>query len=995
MVQKKRTIRYFLIALILVLVSTLTINQMGNPISNQSVGIREAEAKSVKADNNYNLSSIVVLTRVISYIRNYYYDPGRIKPEEMFKNALEEVARSIPSVMVDFDEEKKSVLVRVDTKTKEFSFANINTVWKIQYRISEVFRFLQPNLEKSIDPKDVEYAAINGMLDTLDPHSVQLSPKYYRELKMSTVGNFGGIGIQIGIRDGNLTVIAPIMETPAWRAGIKAKDKVMKIDGQSTINMSLDEAVSLMRGERGTGVKLSIERKGWTEYKDFELIRDIIPIRSVYSKLLPGRIGYVRVSNFQGNTVKDLKDALKKMKKRGDLAGLILDLRGNPGGLLDQSVKMSDLFLDSGTIVTTVGAGNERLEVNEASFLGTEEKYPMLVLIGRSSASASEIVSGALKNNNRAVLIGERTFGKGSVQVLYDMDDGSALKLTVAQYLTPGDVSIQSVGVVPDIELLPVYIEEGQIEFYSYENRRVEKDLDHHLTNTGTIKDNSFQSMRYLYDEKRDEIDIDSPPEDVHTGDYVTQFAYNLLKHLGNISRREIILQRSVNYLKEADASEDNKIIKRFKKLKVNWQNEDISTATTAKVDISTNVKGVIKAGTDLRMTLKVTNTGNKPYVRLRAISESDNPYFDGLEFFIGKVGAKKSQSSTAKVNLPKDLPSRADDVVFKFFCQNENPPATITKRFEIKGKKLPEFAYTFMLDDKAGNNDGLLQRGETIDVNMEIENTGSGPVVEGLAILKNTDNIKEVFINAGRVKFDTIKPGKKTRIKFTFQIKPELKLAEFPMEIMIMDTGMRVYMVDQISFKISPEKVMMPSDKNKAVEVLAGTAVYGSPDQSMPQIAKTDKNIKLKALALSGNWAKVSIGKKNTGWIYSAMPWQSVKAKKFATLPLIMSRRLPVITLSKESQKLYSDEKIVKIEGVINDDDHIQDVFILRNGKKVYFKSNKTATNPLNMNFSALVELEEGMNIIAIYARENEDFVGKKTVFVYRKKSTETKTTD
>lgn len=991
MVLMKGTVRFFLVFAILFIAFGSAVLLVDKTNSGDSVVISKVQAKSADEESNYNLSSIVILTRVISYIKNYYYDPQRINPEEMLKGSLEEVARSIPSVMVDFDDLKKVVVVRVDTETREFSFVNTNTVWKIQYRISEIFRFIQPYLEKSINPKDVEYAAINGMLDTLDPHSVHLSPKFYRELKMSTVGNFGGIGIQIGIRDGKLTVIAPIMDTPAWRAGIKAKDKVMKIDGQSTINMSLDEAVSLMRGEKGTKVKLSIERKGWTEYKDFELVRDTIPIRSVYSKLLPGRIGYVKVTNFQGNTVGDLKKALKDMKKRGDLQGLILDLRSNPGGLLDQSIKMSDLFLDSGTIVTTVGAGNERLEVNEASFLGTEEKYPMLVLIGRSSASASEIVSGALKNNNRAVLIGERTFGKGSVQVIYDMDDGSALKLTVAQYLTPGDVSIQSVGVVPDIELLPVYIDKGRVEFYSYENRRAEKDLDHHLDNQGTIKDKSFESMHYLYDEKRDEIDIDAPPDQVHTEDYSTQFAYKLLKHLGNISRREIILQRSVNYLKEADTTENEKLIKRFAKFNINWKDDKIKQHTEARIDIHSNLKGAIPAGSDLKLTVKVTNTGKVPFVRLRAITESDNPYFDGLEFFVGRIEPGKSESYTANVSIPKDMPSRADDVVFKFFSTNEKAPGNITKVFEIESEKLPEFAYTFSLNDEKGNGDGCLQRGESIDINLEIENIGNGEVIEGLAILKNVDNIKEVFINAGRVKFDPIKPGKRAKVTFSFHIDKSLEKSEFPMEIMIMDTDLRVYLMDQVNFMIKPEMPITKAKPNQVVEILAETPVFGCPDQSMPQIAKTSKKTGLKLVAISGNWAKVDIGKKQYGWVFSNAAWKPKNSKKSSGLSMTMFRKLPRIILSKDSEKLYSNDKIVKIEGEIKDDNHIQDVYILRNGKKVYFKSNKTATNPLKMNFSALIELEEGSNMITIFARENEDFVGRKSIFVYRKKSEQT----
>ena len=206
----------------------------------------KVEAKAKNAD--YDLSSIVILTKVVSYIKNNYYDPKRVQPQKMFISALQEVSRNVASVLVDFNETEKSVVVRVGDKSQKFSYKDIDSPWDIQYRISEIFRFMQPNFEEYVDPKEVEYAAINGMLDTLDPHSTHISPRGYSELKISTVGNFGGLGIQIGIREGELTIISPIDGTPASRAGLKSLDTIVRIDDQSTVNMGLDEAVNLMRG---------------------------------------------------------------------------------------------------------------------------------------------------------------------------------------------------------------------------------------------------------------------------------------------------------------------------------------------------------------------------------------------------------------------------------------------------------------------------------------------------------------------------------------------------------------------------------------------------------------------------------------------------------------------------------------------------------------------------------------------------------------------------
>ena len=463
-----------------------------------------AQAK-INESASYDLSSVVVLTRAVSYIRNYYYDPSRINPKEMLIGALEGVAMYVPSVMIRNDEKTESVTVFIDKQRQDFSYAQDTSIWDVQYRISEIFAFLQPYLDREIDKKEVEYAAINGMLNSLDPHSIHMLPKIYTEMRYSTSGKFGGLGILISVREGNLTVISPLEDTPAWKAGIKSLDHIVTIDGQSTVNMNLEEAVNMMRGDPGTPCKLTIMRKGFANPQAFTVVRDIIKIKSVdKSMMLPGKIGYLAVNSFSHTTQKEAKAVLDRFhKEQGKLAGLVLDMRGNPGGVLDAAIELSDLFLSEGVIVSTTGGRHDLREESKAGRLGTEPDYPIVVLIDSGSASASEIVSGALKNNDRAVVIGERSFGKGSVQQLYEMADQSALKLTIAQYLTPGDVSIQSVGITPDLELTPIFIDEKGIEFYSSDRARRETDLDHHLTNEErVVQERPFERIRYLWDKK-------------------------------------------------------------------------------------------------------------------------------------------------------------------------------------------------------------------------------------------------------------------------------------------------------------------------------------------------------------------------------------------------------------------------------------------------------------------------------------------------------------
>jgi len=330
--------------------------------------------------------------------------------------------------------------------------AGTKEVYKNIEVLSEVLHKIEKNYVKDTDPQDVLYGAIKGMVKTLDPHSHFMSPEEYKELMVETKGKFSGVGIEIAIKNNVLTVISPIEGTPAFKAGIKAGDQIIMVEGKSTKDLSIMDAVKLIRGPKGSKIKLTIRRKEVEKPIDFMITRDVIPIKSVRSFFLPFDIGYIRISNFQGNTSKDLSKALEDMENKKALKGLILDLRNNPGGLLSQAVEVADDFLDSGLIVSIKGRDKKEVE-SVAHKNGKSRKYPMIVLVNEGSASASEIVAGALQDNKRALILGSTTFGKGSVQTLFPLSDGSGLRLTTAIYYTPSGRSIQASGIEPDIKV--------------------------------------------------------------------------------------------------------------------------------------------------------------------------------------------------------------------------------------------------------------------------------------------------------------------------------------------------------------------------------------------------------------------------------------------------------------------------------------------------------------------------------------------------------------
>ena len=343
---------------------------------------------------------------------------------------------------------------------------------------SDVIELIEREYVDEVDTNELIQNAIQGMVQSLDPHSSLLPPDAFQDLQIDTKGKFTGIGIHITMQDGFVTVISPIEDTPAYKAGIKARDRIIKVDGKPA--KDLREAVNMMRGPKGTKVKVTILREGLKKPLEFDLVRDIIPVKSVKSITLKPGYGYIRLSNFTGTTTTELERALTKLESTNEpLKGLILDLRNNGGGLLNQSIQVSDLFLDDGKILSIKGRNDKNTKDFSASPSSVQRNYPMVVLINGGSASASEIVAGALQDQKRALILGTTSFGKGSVQTVETLRDGSGLKLTIARYFTPNGRSIQAKGIEPDIFLKHRIIDPEEIK----ENEELlkEKDLLNHL----------------------------------------------------------------------------------------------------------------------------------------------------------------------------------------------------------------------------------------------------------------------------------------------------------------------------------------------------------------------------------------------------------------------------------------------------------------------------------------------------------------------------------
>ena len=354
-------------------------------------------------------------------------------------------------------------------------------------RFSMILDMVESNYVEEKERKEIVDGAIKGMLQSLDPHSVYLSPEEYNEMMESNTGEFFGIGIEISSENGQVTIVAPIEDTPADRAGLKSGDLILAVDGRPTQDMSSQETVSSIRGPKGTTVELLVMSKGSNTPRTVKIIRDAIPMTSVKMRELENGYYWIRITRFIGRTNEELSEALRAAAKKGEIKGIVLDMRNNPGGLLDQSIYVSDMFLNDGLIVSVRGRTAKANRTYSAHAQAGDVVAPMVVLINSGSASAAEIVAGALKDHNRALLVGERTFGKASVQDVIALPDGSGIKLTVARYYTPSGLSIQADGIAPDIEMPFEAPAEKDPNSPSWQIR--EQNLARHLENENGSKD--------------------------------------------------------------------------------------------------------------------------------------------------------------------------------------------------------------------------------------------------------------------------------------------------------------------------------------------------------------------------------------------------------------------------------------------------------------------------------------------------------------------------
>jgi carboxyl-terminal processing protease len=965
-----------------------------------------------------------VLDWTLWNVSKYYVESQRVDPSAMAMAGLEALESAIPEVLVQ-PAGAGSVKVRVGTTEREFE-ADANALWAVGPQVREVFSFINDHAELSADEqREAEFAIVEGVLSTLDPHTNLLRPDAYEDMRTNTSGHFGGLGIEVGIREGEITVIRVLPGNPAGKAGMKAGDRIVQIDDESTVTMTLNEAVGLMRGPAGSEIIVYVRREGLEKPKKFVIERAIIKLDSVVGEILPGKdaqgnpvkVGLVQISrNFAQTTGKELRDKLAEFEKAG-VTGIVLDMRDNPGGLLNAAVEVADAFLDTGTIVATVGESSPRDE-SKADAHYQFADVPLVVLVDQGSASATEIVAGALRNLDRAVIVGRRTFGKGSVQVLHDRrvaDTELALKLTVAQYLTPGDVSIQSVGVSPDLETVPVFIGDEYLAYYGRKRFDLvrEESLSSHLESNKAKQQAITAGPLYFLQQgsigsgNEDEIptrveleEDDGKRVDMLLQDPELRMARDLAIWAPS-SRRSDILAKLPQFMQEQAKLEDARIAKSLTKKGIDWSTGPAPEGDAKPVlamKLSTDKPNhTIRGGEHGVLTVELTNTGDAPAYRVRAISDSDYNYFDERELLFGKIMPGETKTATLKLLVSAHELSRVDRIDFHVFSQQGAALEQGTRTWidvAAEGISRPGFAYGYqVLDDPSfggkisGNGDGLLQVGERVQLRVWVQNSGPGDARDARVQLRNGSG-DAVFLHEGRAKIGELAVGKSDFVDLDFEVQKATRDVE--LQLTVSDNKIGEYVTEEIVFPISAP---LSFDSSKqGVEAKAAIDLYAGPDASAPVIATADAGARFASLGSAGGWHKIQLAKGQLAYakqdsldVGGSAPRRPGKAEVvYAVSP-------PRIELADIPGQTAAET--IQVSGTALDGEQVRDVYVTvynpsRNlfgsAEKVYYEASQDPTSG-RLEFSADVPLQPGNNIIDIYARENDQVTGVERMWVLR----------
>jgi carboxyl-terminal processing protease len=909
-----------------------------------------------------------------------YFDLDRVRPRPLVERALSQLELSADEIYIEaLEESRPYVAMHVDDKVKVLNLNSLRTRRDSVELLESVFRFLERHYHGDSPLNDLRYTAVNGYLSGIDPHTVVFPPANFDEFRSHIDGEISGVGMLVGQNKlGRLQVSQVLPATPAERAGFHRADLIVKIGEESTINMTVQEAVDRIRGKRGTDVVLTVRRAKKDADGEFETIpitvtRDRVEIKSVESKLLDpetkelgaekplGGIGYVKVAQFDKNTTRALRENLARLERQngGPLQGLVIDLRGNSGGLLNQAIAMSDTFLREGDIVVTA-TKNDQLERTAARNDRIEPDYPIILLSDRGSASGAEIVLGALQKNGRGLVLGTRSFGKGSVQQLHPLDYEAQLKITVSEYLIPGDISIQENGVVPDIEAEEAILDADYTDIFATEDEFGEQSYDTHIVSKYKKDEIARFRLRYLGASVPRDIDPDEPTERElfilgelrPEKDSLIRMAWSLFRYTTKPFRPSAIFADHGKELEALKAKFEDDIVARLAELGVDWSSAPEGATDTKPDDLALEVdhEFIEEPSKDpedpisvpkLVVRARLSNKGATPAFRLKAIVRSDYYVLRDHEFLFGQVAPGETVERTRKIQLPY-YPNRQKSLL----SLDVSGPNLVTlisaeREIELRSRPEPAFAYSATLVGSDGQPRTKLDLGDDWVLEVDIRNIGGGTAHKGVAILRNETG-PEVFLKNGRIEFTALEPESSTKLRFQF----DTRTVEQPKE------GIGAFFGSDTEPKPPSavyefELIVVDSHSNESISRRLSITRSGEKGPDFP----------------NGELCRVPNVEFQIAATVEGKPTSDVLSTTASEVQLVAKVRADTDGVKAWVTSLPLSEK-----------DRVPD--------KVYFQG---SDGKQELDFKTTVPLLPGLNVISVTAKDQRGILGRRTVIVRR----------
>ena len=891
---------------------------------------------------------------------SHFYDKDTY--ENIFLKGIDSINLFSENILVEITRKSRRNLelaVNIEDKKEILNLRNNKNIRDVARNLSLIIEFLKEKNYIEDENKQLGYIVANTILQEIDEYSSIIRPEILEQFLIESKGSFGGLGIVIGIRDERLTIISPIEDTPAFKAGIKANDVIQRIEDFDTEGYSLEQAIKLLRGEKGTPVTIYIERANIADLIRFDITRDIINIESIKSRKLKKNIGYIKVNSFQSNTYNQFLESLRSLRSEG-IYSLILDLRGNPGGLFDQALKISNIFLEKKLIVSTKSK-NKQMNINFFSNPLDIPKFdgPLIVLVDGGSASASEIVIGAIKNNQRGLILGEKTFGKGTIQEVYKQDDGSAIKLTIAEYLNPQDYRVHLNGISPDINFISVNQEDGLL--------LVKKEAFNELS-----PDIPDKRLNIIYTPKEDSLD---------NTDELIVFSTSILNSelLKKISLEDNVKnflslienEMSLNARNVSDSFTNNlkdfRVISDLKQSKTTSYNKDVSLVIKKNIDFQSGKKEKIIG--------KISNDSNINMTNLIIKSESANKSLDNKFFYIGSVESKDNFTFEMIFDLPNWVESSKDRVKFTLFHLAMSDPLR-PKLVSVKEASsniilqkeefiFPRFSYSIRpLDSKK-----LFK----LDLDIYVEKT---PLDCKKCVIKILSKDTNLVIKNKTHKLDNINK-KDVEIESTLTVDTEeYTKNKIGFTIRFHDKNTHSFFDKDVSISVEELSSFNRFKKNKFYRLSKNSLLLSEPGSSGILIGTMKENDEIEATGKTNNFVLIeSDNEKTISWIRN-------------------SNLKPLASISKSNNisKHYEEAPKISVKSSIADKDneiritsHIKDSTNLKNIN--YFLNEKKirliSKNEKFINDSFNIKLKPGRNKLYIIASDKKDIKTYKEIFI------------